>query len=554
MQLMLEKDGAFEDRCQPEEELLPCDDQAVILVQIQLIATSLAVFSPFLGMFVDSFGALALMYLVSVCGSTGIALAIVASTTSIHWLYYISFSLTGLMFVGTIILMVQTGTVLPTESQRRRAITFLNVLFDAGTITYLILYKISELTGASFVQIMGGYLGVGLFCFGGAIFFWTALVRIKEREMEEEEEGEERLPPTSTEVDTITTVADVTTTTPDEQPSKLENPLQHSMLRNYYDEDRSSEEMTAGPRAVQSRNINSPGSSNNSSSSHTPKTIDRRKQWLDNNVNTPSDAENQYADNANDNQEDNGYCLIAQREPWTQLKSKQFLLMVVFFSIHLMKNNWVMATTRDFLKSLGDDEEDNFYIALFTGLSSASIVGLPFIDFLIARYGYYTALQAINLLGLVHGIVQVCSSNLNVQAFGFAVYSFYRCFTFTVSYSFLPTFLSGDVVGRGCGMMSFYSAIFSLTNMGLSAWSINGLNSSFFVPNLIYLLVMLPVFCVTRVIGKCLEQERQAAQRIHPEILDRSKHASVMLSRSFKFEYTPSAGSQRQLKMSDDSQ
>ena len=497
---MLENDGAFEDRCKDNDEL-PCDQQSVILVQIQLIATSMAVFSPLLGIFGDRYGPLALMYFVSFCGSLGIALAIVASSTSTEQLYYVSFSFTGLMFVGTIILMVQTGMVFPDNVHRRRVITLLNVLFDAGTITYLLLYQLSDSTGASFIQVMGGYLGIGFVCFGGSIFFWITIVK---------QQGLAKPDPcvAATATATATAIRSKSTT---KSILSLTNNLLAVHDRNldqsiHLEQSQSHGDASAGSSAMPENTLTREGGETTSS----PKNnlIDQGKSRDTNRGLIDSSCSGDVIP------EHSSYSLISQREPWQQLRSKQFLLVVIFFCIHVSKNNWVMATARHFLRSLGDDQKGNFYTSLFTGLSSASIVGLPFMDVLVTKYGYYGALQTINILALVHCIIQVSSTNLNVQVLGFVFYSFYRCFTFAVSYSFLPTFLSGTTVGRGCGLMSFYSAIFSLVNMGLSTWSINGLDSNFFIPNLLFLFVIVPVLFITRLIGTCIRQEERKRKEV----------------------------------------
>jgi hypothetical protein len=138
----------------------------------------------------------------------------------------------------------------------------------------------------------------------------------------------------------------------------------------------------------------------------------------------------------------------------------------------------VLTTAQDSLASLGDEEEGNKYLTIFTILSVSSIVGLPFIDNILGKYGYHMGFQSINMLALLHGIIRLSSDNLNVQILGFVVFSFYRCFIFATVFSFLPIFLGGAAIGRGACMLNFWSALFSLVNIGLATWLVHELEAS----------------------------------------------------------------------------
>jgi hypothetical protein len=84
-----------------------------------------------------------------------------------------------------------------------------------------------------------------------------------------------------------------------------------------------------------------------------------------------------------------------------------YILLVVFFSFHLTANAWNLTTQRDFLAYLGDDDQDNKYLTIFTLLTPASIVGVPFVDAAITNYGFVGALQAVNLLALAYNVIKV---------------------------------------------------------------------------------------------------------------------------------------------------
>lgn len=211
---------------------------------------------------------------------------------------------------------------------------------------------------------------------------------------------------------------------------------------------------------------------------------------------------------------DKAYVLIANRTPSQQLKSKLYVILCIFFAIHGTKNNFTMTTARDFLSYLGDDETNNKYLTIFTLMTPVSILGLPFMDLILNHYGYHAGFQSINILSLAHGIIVTSSSNLNVQILGFLMFSFFRCFLFTVSLSFVPTFLRQSVVGRGSGIMTFCFGLLSFVNIGLSNWAVNGLGGNFFWPNLILTLAVLPCILLAWLMGQCIQQENEARSRI----------------------------------------
>jgi hypothetical protein len=108
MQLMLEEDGAFTFKCADDEEL-PCDAQTLSLLNVQLIALLTPLGAPILGYISDCYGALRLMQILATAGCLAIALIMLASATNVDQFYYPAYSLTGITFVSTSIIIVQTA-------------------------------------------------------------------------------------------------------------------------------------------------------------------------------------------------------------------------------------------------------------------------------------------------------------------------------------------------------------------------------------------------------------------------------------------------------------
>jgi hypothetical protein len=167
------------------------------------------------------------------------------------------------------------------------------------------------------------------------------------------------------------------------------------------------------------------------------------------------------------------------------------------------------------LAYLGDNEENNRYLSIFTLLTPVSVLGLPFVDFILHKYGYAAGLHACNLLGICQGIVQVSFTNLNIQIIGFVFYSFYRCFLFSVTFSALAAFLRGDVIGKGCGVYILSGGVLGLAfNLPLSWVAVNKLDGNFFIPNLVYLLGCFPCVFLCHRVGSGFAKEGMKKKEI----------------------------------------
>jgi len=194
---------------------------------------------------------------------------------------------------------------------------------------------------------------------------------------------------------------------------------------------------------------------------------------------------------------------IAELSPFRQLRCRAFLLHAVFFGIAAARSTFVLSTVKEFLAHLGDDQG---YLRIFTLLQPASIVGLPFLNWVIRARGYSSALMLIVVLGAFQGIIQLASTNLNVQVVGFVLFSFYRCFVFATCFGLLPTYLNTSAVGRGAGLLTLSQGVVCAFNAPLAAWAINGLGGDFFWPNLVYTLMYVPCVIMVWCLGRDLER------------------------------------------------
>ena len=125
----------------------------------------------------------------------------------------------------------------------------------------------------------------------------------------------------------------------------------------------------------------------------------------------------------------------------------------------------------------------------------ASVLGFPFVDWALGKFGYHKALQLINVLGLVHGIIQIsATANLDIQIIGFLVFSFYRCFLFSVIFAYLSVLMPEKVLGKANGFLHIAAGAAGLLNIPLGNAAVQQWNGSFFVPNCLYTFGILPFF------------------------------------------------------------
>ena len=300
-----------------------------------------------------------------------------------------------------------------------RVISGLNALYDAGSITYLGLWKIKEWGDFSLTTIAASYLVAASVTFGGAVYAWKM-------------------------VDSI--------------------------------------------EADSAMNEN----------------ISNDAEYMRGNCRQPVvqiSADNDEQVIESESLRGEGYQPIATRPTHQQLCSKLFIALAIFFSFYQSRSVFTLTTARDFLGNLGDDEADNLYLSVFSLLLPASILALPFVDIVLRKFGYGVGLQMINLLALLHGLVQVISKSLKVQILGFVAFTFFRCFLFAVVFSFMASFLSPNATGKGAGFLNLAGGIGMFSNIFLANTTILKYGS-FFVPNMLYTAPIVPMVAAAFLMGE----------------------------------------------------
>jgi len=499
----LEGDGAFAWKCDNEDPVSSnngtsvCPAQTAALLNVQLIAQTTQVLSPLLGQFMDRYGAPSTAMCMAGCIWTGLLFVTISSTasqdtvnrTALDRLLYVAFALLAMGTWMGGLLTVHTGLYFDGHT-KSRVIFLLNALFDAGSLTYLFLWWLFTIIPASLTAVASGYLISALLIIGTALYFWKKAVPEGPREDETSFDYDVPNNPTESEVvksdDASRDFSDLDDSTPMEAVA-TDPDISHTNVKDSND-DRGTE-----------------------------KTRFSQKDTFSSEAGMESEHEIDESITADpvgtSSSEDSNYVLIADRTPRQQLTSGPYLLLCLFFGLNCCANQWSLTTARDFLAYLGDDALGNRYLTIFTLLMPVSIIGVPFVDAVILRFGFAGGFQGINLLALGYNIVKVSSNNLNVQIVGFVLFSFFRSFLFGVTFSFMPTLLNHNVVGKAAGIMYAIAGVATIINIPLANLAVQEFSGNFFIPNLIFTFLVIPCVAAAWGLDRAIRKERRFKDR-----------------------------------------
>jgi hypothetical protein len=476
MQRMLEGSGAFDQQCPADTTttMYPCQLESTVIVGINFVATTTNTMTPFMGQAIDVYGGPKVaMYFMSPCAIIGAFIVMMTAyahtyeyNKMLDALYFLGFSFLGLATFCGSLLNVQVGLYF-TGQMQVRAIMFLNALFDAGSVTYLILWYTGKSFDVPFETIMTGYFVLAILCYGGGVYFWSVAETEQESRdaLEEFAEGEgEAL------LSSPALRKEIRESLREFQAAHMDNP----------------EEIRQTMLSYRSNKNNKSGGSQ----SLLPEPYGSVE------MTTTGDDIPSIEDE---------YVLLADRSPKDQLLSFPYIMLTCFFAINMISTNWTLATAADFLKDLGDT--DGFYLSLFTIMQPASVFALPLVDATVQRFGFGTAFQCVNGLAFTYILIKLVSDDLNVQIVTFLMVAVVRCYLFAVTFSFLPRLLSPNAVGKGTGFLYMVGGVASFLNIPLNALV---LKTGFFPPNLLYLILTIPTTFMALVVQITIRKENKA--------------------------------------------
>eukprot|EP00977_Amphora_coffeiformis_P001696 scaffold336_cov196-Amphora_coffeaeformis.AAC.1 len=470
MQLLLEENGNYASECTAEERQvgLICEDQTARLLTIGLVIGATKLVTPLLGYLMDRGGPQTSAWTMAACGSTGmvlVALAMGNEARKLDAFLYAGFPLLGIAtWIGSL-LIVQLGFYFQGHLASR-IIFVLNTLFDSGTLTYWFLWFIHDTSGVEPIRLWSGYTIFAAGIYAALVYFWS--------------------------------VASKEPAAQDENPFLSES--KHMAISRSQSRNSSSFFSSSRHQSIVNRSQRGNNSSAFFSPSRQKSVVFLEEGMKDTKKIKPEHTEREDTKPTESEEASNGpscppplnYTIVAERTHAQQLTSPLFLLLCAFYGIQCSSVDWNISTQRDFLAYLGDDDEGNVYLTIFTLLTPVSILAAPLMDHAILKYGWIGALQCINVLSFAFSLIKVVSDDLNVQIIGFALFSIYRGFLFGVSFSFLPHVVAGQVVGRAVGVMNMFAGAAFLITYPLAKSAINTFEGDFFIPNVVYVILCVP--------------------------------------------------------------
>jgi hypothetical protein len=509
MQRMLESSGAFHQECDnadadvDDPSSRPCPKQSTTIIQINFVATTTNTMTPFMGQAIDIWGGPAVAtYFMSPCAILGSAIVYYAAkmqnASSMDYLYFVGFSLLGLATFCGSLLNVQVGLYFDGTLQVR-VIMFLNALFDAGSVTYLILWYLVEGWHVEFDTICLAYFVLALICYGGGVVFWNTAVPVKsdmELMLENADLGAE-----NDEHEATPMMLEITEGQPSSSPTS-ETYTSPMHQQQHHQQPFSKREVRESLREFQAAHMENPDEIRTTILSYRG---GGNGGSLSASLGYGSMDGGSSKKKSGSGAADDDYILIADRSPKDQILSWPYIMLTLFFSINMVSCNWTLATAADFLASLGDD--NGKYLSLFTILQPTSIFALPLVDATVHKLGFGTAFQCVNGLAFVYILIKLTCTNLNVQIVTFVMVAVVRCYLFAVTFSFLPRLLSADAVGKGTGFLYMVGGVASFVNIPLNSMV---LHTGFFLPNLLYFLLTIPTTFMALVVQITIRKENKA--------------------------------------------
>lgn len=334
----------------------------------------------------------------------------------------------------------------------------MNALFPAGGVTYLGLWALQKNTSISLTAILFVYTLVAVFSFSLLCYYWRRVTLPDHDVAGDLEES-------------------IRTTLPAQ-------PIPHLS-------ERADTESSTCMESSESTSIQN----------EEPVQADQEDTMMTTPVEIKHTSTEEQAEHSDEN-----YIVISSRTPKAQLTSGLYLLLMIWFAFYTARNLFTVTTARDFLSRLGDDEIGNLYLSIFTIMMPTAFLAVPLIDLVIDKFGFQTALHVVNLAAAVHGLVQLFFEDLRLQVIGFVAFTIFRCFLYGISFSLLASFLSPDVTGKGAGLYSFAVGLCLAFNIPLSNEAVK---NSFFVPNLVYTVLIIPCILAVCILGLWIEKDKR---------------------------------------------
>mmetsp|Transcript_11513 Transcript_11513/g.32651 ORF Transcript_11513/g.32651 Transcript_11513/m.32651 type:complete len:488 (-) Transcript_11513:38-1501(-) len=153
------------------------------------------------------------------------------------------------------------------------------------------------------------------------------------------------------------------------------------------------------------------------------------------------------------------------------VRRREFVFLVIFASVHILRSVLYLGTNGMLLKSYGDDAKNYLYTRIFSLSLPACVIYIPVIPWTISTYGWRNVFHLINAIGLTWNLLALVPV-LPVQVVAGIVYTCFRAYIFSCFIGFCAYTYGPNVSGRLYGVVTFISGFASALQYPAVSWTL----------------------------------------------------------------------------------
>ncbi len=227
---------------------------------------------------------------------------------------------------------------------------------------------------------------------------------------------------------------------------------------------------------------------------------------------------------------------VLKRSFLGQLKSFEYVFIVTFAAVQMLRANTYLGSVVELLDSYGDGNTENnhFYSKVFSYVLPAGIFCVPIIDYSINRFGLTGSLLLTTIFGGTFSSISLIN-NLRVQIISFATFTIFRAFLYAILTTYNAQVFGLETLGRITGTVFTSCSLVGLAQYPLIDMTHSIFHGKFSV--LFYILTGLTIPMLILIFK--LHRHRRSKQNGSP-ILKRRSSSIMKSGGSTPLEFSPS--------------
>ncbi|OQR82665.1 hypothetical protein ACHHYP_15682 [Achlya hypogyna] len=182
-----------------------------------------------------------------------------------------------------------------------------------------------------------------------------------------------------------------------------------------------------------------------------------------------------------------------------QVRTFEFMFILLFTSVHILRANFYIGTTNNLLENYGDADFGYMYTKIFGFVLPLGFLFVPGIDYFVERKGLALSLQFTTFLGAVYNGLALVPL-LPLQSAVFFVFTGFRAFLYAVIAAFAAKIFGLANLGTIVGLIFTSGSLVGLLQIPAVSYSLE-INS------------LMPMYVVSAVLGLALVPLTEAYRR-----------------------------------------